>query len=199
MYNKVNPKINKFMQSSPEHMSHGIMMVVLSIQQGWHTVGEQMKDYKENQGHSRYVWGNKARTYKYLQEHEVELFNTLLSPDFTHTYKHMRLTQVVGLGVAKAGFVMQLMFGVSGCMDVHNLRRFDVPASILSVSPEMKMSTRKAKVEQYNIICHDIGTEVLWDTWCDLIAKKHPTKWVDGDHVSMVHYTYLIDSWENAA
>ena len=60
----------------------------------------------------------------------------------------------------------------------------------------MKVSSRNAKVEAYNQICHKLGTEYLWNQWCQFIADKYPTKWVDGDHVSMVHYTYLTDSYD---
>ena len=197
MFKQVNPRINEFMQSGHEQMTHGIMMVVLSIQQPWHSVGVQMQDYREKGLESKYVWGNKRKTYKWLIDNGAELFESLMDADNTDTYKHMLLTQVDGLGVAKAGFVMQLMFGVSGCMDVHNLRKYDVPASVLSVSPSMKQGTRQSKVRQYNLICHEIGTDELWNQWCQFIANKYPTKWVDGNHVSMVHYTYLTDSWYN--
>ena len=49
----------------------------------------------------------------------------------------------------------------------------------------------KRKIENYITLCHDYGTENLWNSWCSMIAAKYPTDFIDGNHVSEVHYTYL--------
>jgi len=104
------------------------------------------------------------------------------------------LTDVPGLGMVKAGFVMQMMFGRVGCIDVHNLRRLDIAPSVLTMSKKVKPDTRKKKIEAYIDACKKRRCSWLWDSWCNLIAKKDPKRWTDGEHVSMVHYEYLVSS-----
>ena len=45
----------------------------------------------------------------------------------------------------------------------------------------------------YIKLCHDYGTEELWNAWCESLALKSD-RWVDGFHVSEVHYTYLTNN-----
>ena len=47
------------------------------------------------------------------------------------------------------------------------------------------------KINKYKSLCHNIGTEKLWDTWCDYLSTKSP-KWSNGFEVSKVHYDYLM-------
>ena len=54
------------------------MMVVLSIQQPWHSVGKQMQDYRLKGSSSKYIWGNKLRTLKFLEKHKEELYRDAL-------------------------------------------------------------------------------------------------------------------------
>ena len=61
-----NPKINKFSQASAENFSLMVVMAVLSIQQDWFSVGNQIQDYRKRGLRSRFVWGNKERTLSYL-------------------------------------------------------------------------------------------------------------------------------------
>ena len=49
------------------------------------------------------------------------------------------------------------------------------------------------KIEAYVDACRQRRSAWLWDSWCNLIAKKQPNKWVDGDAVSQVHMDYLVE------
>ena len=55
------------------------------------------------------------------------------------------------------------------------------------------LETNKKKVEAYIKLCNDYGTVELWNAWCESLAFKSK-KWVDGFHVSEVHYTYLTNN-----
>ena len=51
-------------------------------------------------------------------------------------------------------------------------------------------NNRKQLIKYINL-CHDYGTENLWNSWCSMIADKYPKDFIDGNHVSELHYTYL--------
>jgi hypothetical protein len=102
--------------------------------------------------------------------------------------------QIDGLGLAKAGFVCQLTAGLVGCIDVHNIRMYNIPKKDLSFSKSIKSKTLKnKKISNYVSVCHDIGTENLWNTWCSFLATKSK-KFEDGFHVSKVHYDFLQEA-----
>ena len=196
MFKSVNPMVNAFMQASPEQMIHGGMMVSFSIQQPWHSVGKQLIDYRKKGKDSAYVWGLKGKSLAWYEDHGEALYYSVMEAK-TVDERLALFLQVDGLGMAKAGFMCQLMFGDGGCMDVHNLRKYDVKASVMNYNAAQGDATRKAKRRLYLSVCNTIGTAELWDQWCDGIAARQPTRWVDGNHVSMVHYTYLSDSYNN--
>jgi len=192
-FKTVNPKINEHCQQSPDNNADMVMMVVLSIQQPWHAVGVQMRDYKALGADSRFVWGNKRKTFDWLQEHKQQLYRDAMDAK-TDSELMQAFLQVPGLGLAKAGFCCQLFAGRVGCIDVHNLRRLNIASSVLTLNKSATDETKRKKIDAYISACKARRTSWLWDSWCKLIAKKDPKRWVDGDHVSAVHYDYLIDA-----
>ena len=95
------------------------------------------------------------------------------------------------MGLAKAGFCCQLFAGRVGCIDVHNLRRLSIPESVLKFSKKLKPESQVKKIEAYVDACRQRRSVRLWNSWCELIAKKQPDKWKDGIQVSKVHLDYL--------
>ena len=89
----------------------------------------------------------------------------------------------------------QLVAGLVGCMDIHNIKTYNVDPKSLIINKKIKTETgfknNRQKLNKYINLCHDYGTENLWNSWCDMIASKYPDDFVDGYHVSEVHYTYL--------
>lgn len=212
MFKSHNPIINEYMQANHEQMSMGIMFVVLSVKTPFHTMKKQMDDYKVNGVNSKYVWGFKRDTHEYLQEHGKDLYNELMDLCtrnwHTGTGSHWKnqterdrrmmlvLTDVPGLGLAKAGFVMQMMFGRVGCIDVHNLKRLRT-VSVKDVQ-FTKMATDKTKyqkIDNYVGICkHNNSTQRLWDQWCDQLVHKacNRGRFTDGNEVSEFHVAALL-------
>lgn len=192
-FKTINPKINEHCQVSADNTADMVMMVVLSIQQPWHAVGDQMRDYKALGAASRFVWGNKRKTFDWLQDNKEALYRDAM--DASNDVELMQaFLQVPGLGLAKAGFCCQLFAGRVGCIDVHNLRRLNIASSVLSLDKKAQPSTQKRKIEVYISACKSRRTSWLWDSWCNLIAKKDPKRWANGEHVSAVHYEYLINA-----
>ena len=201
-FKDVNPVINGYMQKSAMHMQDGIMFVVLSIKTPFHTMMNQMTDYRKHGLSSKYVWGFKKQTLEYLVENRDYLYADLMhlwdSPWQTVADRDkammLRLTDVPGLGLVKAGFVMQMMFGRVGCIDVHNSRRFyKITNKDLVFSPKAKVTTKLTKIDNYVNICKGHrSTEKLWDSWCDLIADKHCNHFSSGWDVSKYHLEALV-------
>ena len=152
-----------------------------------------MRDYREYGIMSKYVWGNKLKTLDWLMHHRDELYRDAMDAQSDAELMDAFL-QVPGLGLAKAGFCCQLFAGRVGCIDVHNLRRLNIAPSVLNLSKKVKPDTKRKKIDAYIEACKKRRCAWLWDSWCNLIAKKDPKRWADGDHVSMVHYDYLVGS-----
>jgi hypothetical protein len=196
---KIHAKaVQDYSRLSSDNLSDVILMVVLSIQQPWYSVGEQLKDVKKLGRDSRFIWGNKIKTFDSLQAKKDFIYSQYLAvlnsskPDDERALSLMNVfLQIDGLGLAKAGFVCQLTAGLVGCIDVHNIRMYNIPKKDLAFSKSIKSKALKdKKISNYVSVCHDIGTENLWDTWCSFLATKSK-KFEDGFHVSKVHYDFL--------
>jgi len=201
MYSVHAKAIQDYAKESSDNLADVITMVVLSIQQPWKDVGKQMADVKLNGKDSKYLWGNKRRTYDYITKRKGFIFNQFLAvinsskPDNEKAYSLMNIfLRIDGLGMVKAGFVCQLTAGLVGCIDLHNIRLYGIDEKILKLPKSLKSKEIKdEKINKYISICHNIGTENLWDTWCNFLATKNSV-WSNGFEVSKVHYDYLMVS-----
>ena len=210
MFSTVNPRINEYMQRDHDSMRQGILFVVASIKTPFYMLVKQMQDIGVNGVNSKYLWGFKKDAYEYLSEHSSDLYDELMD-HYQQKYQGqwsgyalkierdrrmmLILTDVPGLGLAKAGFVMQLMFGRVGCIDVHNLRRLtSVSAKDLVFNNRASDKIKYQKIDNYLNICKGYNNaERLWDKWCDQVAynpcnRKHFT---DGNDVSQFHDTSI--------
>ena len=213
MFKDHNPIINEYMQANAQQMIDGIMFVVLSVKTPFHTMAKQMQDYRDKGVDSKYVWGFKRQTYDYLQEHGQDLYDELMDLStrtkfgdlkfkgreiWCHRDRQMMLvlTDVPGLGVVKAGFVMQMMFGRVGCIDVHNLRRFyKVSEKDVQFVKTATDNTKRVKIDNYVNICRgNRSTQKLWDQWCEQLTDKkcNKSKFSSGDEVSAFHVQALV-------
>jgi len=208
MYKTHGVACQTYAQGSAENLSYTVLMIVLSIQQNWLGVGEQLADVRLQGAESRFLWGrdkvpiiSKAKTYAYLEHNKHRLYADVMmiidsdSDDGTKAKKLMDIfLDVDGLGLPKAGFACQLVAGLVGCMDVHNIRRYGIDPKTLLLSRNPKTSKGIAandrKIVDYIDMCHNYGTENLWDTWCEFLSTKSK-RWANANHVSEVHYTYL--------
>ncbi len=201
MYSVHAKAIQDYAKESSDNLADVITMVVLSIQQPWKDVGKQMADVKLNGKDSKYLWGNKRRTYDYITKRKGFIFNQFLAvinsskSNDAKAYSLMNIfLRIDGLGMVKAGFVCQLTAGLVGCIDLHNIRLYGIDEKILKLPKSLKSKEIKdEKINKYISICHNIGTENLWDTWCNFLATKNSV-WSNGFEVSKVHYDYLMVS-----
>jgi hypothetical protein len=190
-----------YSQRNANNMADTVLMVVLSIQQNWLGVGEQLADVRTNKLDSRFLWGNKRKTYEYLMSNKHKMFaqvQAVLNSNKSYDDKAYSLMKIFlrvdGLGLPKAGFCCQLVAGMVGCMDIHNIRIYGLDSKEFKLNPSPKTDKAvQANIERilrYIKLCHAYGCEHLWNSWCENLATKSP-KWQDANHVSEVHYTYL--------
>ena len=202
MYKTHAIKCQEYAMKSADNLMDVAMLVSVSIQQNWLSCGDQLKDVKKNGINSKYLWGVKSKTYKYLDSNKHKLYAQVKAIANSHksdddkAYSLMRVfLRVDGLGLPKAGFLCQLTMGLVGCMDVHNIRMYKLDPKVFVLAKNPKtikgLQANEAKLKNYIAICHDYGTETLWNEWCNNLATKSP-KWRDGNHVSEVHINYLL-------
>jgi len=194
-YSNHNPIINQYCQDNEHHMYKMVLMVVLSIQQMWQTVGDQLGDVLSKGENSRALWGNKINTFKWLQDNKSQLYDEVMfsikhihSPDKTllDTF-----SKIPNLGLPKAGFCVQLAYGSVGCMDTHNLNRLNIKSSEVKLNKKLLVIKRIQKIDKYLDICNQYSSPWLWNTWCKLIADKNNLAWENSTAVSEAHFTYL--------
>ena len=191
MFEEHNPVCNAYLQHSPDHLRTGVMMVALSIQQTWSSVGDQMEDWSRRGVRSRYVWGNKRHTHNYLLGRGKDALYRRLRAANNDAERMDILLDVPGLGLAKAGFTLQLWNGGGGCIDIHNIRAYNPPKSLLSLPGSATRSLRVRKINDYLSWCSELGSRTLWDNWCDnLAARGHSFE--NGHAVSEAHVEYLM-------
>jgi hypothetical protein len=165
---------------------------MLSIQQQWDQVGRQVLDVKANGLKSKYLFGSKRGGWEYILANKKELHKAIFSRTMPLSEKLLAVASIPGIGIVKAGFVLQLCIGKVGCLDVHNLKRFGLKASAFKLG-KVKYDTALGKAKLYIKLCEDLGgSKYLWDSWCDLLAEKYPTKYKNGQHVSRLHRDYVM-------
>ena len=204
MYQNHAVKVQQYAQLSASNLSDATLMAGLSIRQPWLNIGKQMIDVKTNKLKAKSLWGFKKDTYTYLESNKHKMFAqvmAVINSNKTDASKAMSLMKIFlrvnGLGMAKAGFMCQLTAGLVGCMDSHNLKMYNLDAKdfVLAKNPKTVkgLDANVKKIRNYIQICNEYGTENLWNSWCSFLATKS-TKWRDANHVSEVHYSYLVNA-----
>lgn len=200
MYKRDQAAIERWCKNPDKLLTVGTM-VLLSIRMQWVGVGTQMADVRANGANSKCLFGWKREGYIYLRDNRKALYRKV------RMYRAGKLElgclireflKVPGLGLAKAGFVVQLLVGEAGCLDMHNVERF-------GLTPEawrIRKLTRTAdqvreiddKIELYLGLCHTCGkSEKLWDDWCAHLNDNVST-FESADDVSRRHFTYLTEN-----
>ena len=192
MFTTHQKAIGRWGRKSPDNTSWIIAMVLLSIQQHWDQIGNQLIDLKENGLDSKYLFGSKRSGWDYVLAHKKEIHEAIYSRKLPMAEKLLAVASIPNIGLVKAGFVLQLCIGKVGCLDVHNLRRFGLSPQAFKTYG-LKYDTALGKAKLYVKVCEDLGgCEYLWNSWCDLLAEKYPNKYKNGQHVSRLHKDYVI-------
>lgn len=208
MFAEHQPIIGDWARKAPSHLAECIRFAVLSAQQPLYRVPDDMRavhDSHPEAGDILFAWKGEAwrqagananANYWNAMALWDDYQCDMVSRDtFARELVQYLAGNVYGLGLAKAGFVAQLAFGVAGCLDTHNLRRFNLGARVFDNFCQRKTArNRRAMVQRYCDICDKLGgTEFLWDSWCRYVAteSRNARQYESPNHVSLIHLTAL--------
>jgi hypothetical protein len=183
---------------TPERMVDVATMVLLSIRMQWVGVGNQMRDVRANGANAKSLWGFKRAGYVYLRDNREALYRRVEKARAGEIYIDdlMRdFLKVPGLGLPKAGFVVQLLTGEAGCLDMHNVKRFGLDVSAWKirtlVDTDAQLREIDDKINYYLALVDACGGSMkLWNDWCEYLNDKVST-FTSADDVSRRHFTYL--------
>jgi hypothetical protein len=200
MYDMHQVKIERYAKANADNWFKTIQFVLLTIQQPLWQIPEQMKLVNAKGSEAHCLWGVKGRAWAWHQErmHETYDYAMMLdqsepNPEYAAHDVLMYLASLPGLGLAKGGFLAQCVFGLVGCLDSHNIERFNLSKSQVSASAFKQaktVTTRQRKVTQYLDLCNELGgCKGLWDSWCSYVYERnaHTMRYDSAMHVSATH------------
>ena len=186
MYKRDVPKIIEYVESTDNVVDVGAF-VLCTIQTPLSRVGSQMEDIRKNGANSKALWGSKRKGYQYLLNHHDDL-KTLKNLEISIDSALKKAMEVPGFGLPKASFFLQLLGHDIGCLDSHNLKRYNLPVVI----------TRGKKIVDYIKTVREIqNAEGWWDSWCNYVAGNRMNKSLaTGDKVSSYHYECISGDYQ---
>jgi hypothetical protein len=201
MFANHQPTISAYARESADNFARVAQFVILTIQNSleqvpadWDTVDAGGDDAMG------VLYGWKFAAWHNVWEKREYLF-TACEHAWTHAESERELAAAVvdlfahepGFGLAKAGFVAQLIYGVAGCLDTHNIVRFGLPAERFAKYKTFRTAkTRRKRLNEYLDTCEALGgCEALWDGWCAYVADKRPKVYADAIAVSLMHLKAL--------
>lgn len=190
MYDKHVPIIRAHALASPQGLTDLITFVLLTIQQQFPTVARQFADVRANGANSKVLFGSKRAGYQYACEHKEVIFAAVTKAvEVSDTIGAIDvLTNVPGLGIAKAAFVAQCVGLDVACLDQHNLARLGLPDNAFNFKKTIKPETRRAKIEAYvKLTRKSGGARYWWNTWCEYVAGRRNSPLKTGAAVSAFH------------
>ena len=203
-YLKHNKYVRKFGQTSPKNLEKVIAFVFASIRVQTFLLPKYMKEWRKKGLKSSWIWGNKRTGLHYVRKHRDDLHKRAMAI-IKAKKKNMAedlimlFLEVPGLGIPKSAFVVQLLTGSTGCLDVHNIRKYlpDIDASkgtpsILQTSGNT-LPVKRRKVKEYQeIVANTGGSMVWWINWCNHIGVLQPKYFTGGREVSKLHVDCII-------
>ena len=194
MFSEHQPVIAAYARSNPDACISLIDVVLQTVRTPFYLVGPRIKDVRQNELNSVYLKNaTKRKAFKRLRVIKTQLHEDIFSDDKSIEEKLLILSGIPGLGIAKSGFVLQLCIGKSGCLDVHNLRRFNIDEKTFKLRDNTKHDTALNKARLYTDTIKKLGgTEKLWNDWCKLIAHLYPKHYNNALHVSRLHVDFIL-------
>ena len=201
MYKRDQAIISTYARANPENFARVLQFVILTARVKLANVPADFETAEqggpEAMGvlfgwkHQAFIelWKNRETHYSYCEaaqsycETEQDLARELIE----------YFASLWGFGPAKAGFTTQLIYGISGCLDTHNLKRFKIPMRTFDNYRQIKtVKARRRKIARYvKLVYENGGPESLWDTWCHYVADNQPALYRSASHVSALHVEAL--------
>lgn len=98
------------------------------------------------------------------------------------------MDELSGMGLVKAAFATQMLFGKMGCIDIHNAREMGYDKAPAGKSKKQR--------ENYLKIQAIKSSEEWWNDWCNALTTKTRTGYIvgqySGDQISMMHSAAVL-------
>lgn len=128
MYDKHQSKIQSFARANPDNLARTLWLAILSANTSLTSVGSIIDDMEAGRQSTTsaridacsYAWDNRADIYHHCEDIYYHANDWEQASNAMVNY----LASIPGMGIVKAGFACQLAYGLSGCIDTHNVRRF---------------------------------------------------------------------------
>ncbi len=194
MYRDHQPIIAINARKSAEGFKRACVFVLSTIRVGLPTAVAATRTYlKTGEREPGAFFGSKLDGLDYLDVHAERLWSLCEHLSATLDGRELEnalvdvLIDIPGIGLAKAGFIAQLIYGRSGCIDTHNLIRFGLKEREFRPIPaSAKPATRERHINRYNEFVEQVGgTEKLWDDWCAHVSSLQG--YGTPDEVSAMH------------
>ena len=196
------PIIGRYARSSPKAMGNVFQFVIATVQQALVTVPTILESFQQDGRGSVYAFGFKRDALDWLEENQESLYKQSLNiydgyanPEDASAELLFYFAGLPGLGLVKGGFMAQLAFGVGGCLDTHNIKRFGLnPARFKACrfKDARTASTKNKIVSEYLDYCRQSGgCALLWAEWCDYVATNQPKVYPGAAAVSALHVESL--------
>lgn len=199
LYSKDIRDCNEFAQASPENLRRCAVFVLATIQQQLEVTPVAVTEMLAIGVNSKFAWGIKKRGLPYLEANADSLYADAMSARNRPAALLEVFLRVPGFALVKAGFLCQIFAGKVGCIDTHNIRRYDIKLQDLRYSGNEKSETRKLKRERYVELCAGLGgSHALWSRWCDYVAELRPNNWTNGAEVSRFHFDVVTGTESGA-
>jgi hypothetical protein len=198
MFSTHQKAIADFALSSNVGLERTFRLVFLSIRQPFHSMAKQMRDVDDNGLQSPYLFGWKRDGLAFVRANASTIRETLkaVPAGYGDAQALLEVATVPGLGLVKAGFVLQLVTGSAGCIDSHNLQRFGLNANAFKYGSNASDALKRKKALAYLDACWKAGgCASLWNGWCDYVAAQQPKHWQSGFDVSAMHESAILGDY----
>jgi|DEB0MinimDraft_6_1074348.scaffolds.fasta_scaffold09630_3 hypothetical protein len=198
MFSTHQKAISEFALGSNVGLERTFRLVFLSIRQPFHAMQKQMQDVDDNGLQSPYLFGWKRDGLAFVRANASTIREKLKAvPDgYGDAQALLDVATVPGLGLVKAGFVLQLVTGSAGCIDSHNMQRFGLNVNAFKYGSNASDALKRKKALAYLDACwRSGGCESLWNGWCDYVAAQQPKHWQSGFDVSAMHESAILGDY----
>lgn len=186
MYAEHCSAIAHYMHSDLEGFKRGAWFAICSIRQPITVVPEQVA--RLALGDTGPLFGHKVAAFDYLERHAWALWVSIkLAPD--NAQRIAVLLHVPGLGIVKAGFVLQLMGYDVACLDSRNVKREGRAARAFRTDGKPPAALGR-KVAAY-LREVEGKAAAYWDAWCQDVAQVYD---MTAEQISELHMAIVPDN-----
>lgn len=172
--------VDKF---GPDGLAHVAYCVIGTIRTRFIHIEEITHSIKKQGEKSKHIWGHKVDAYKTINENKEKWFESIFKNRLDEVSAINIIAETKGIGIAKSGFLLQMLGYNTSCLDVHNLNK-------LGISDTYFRNSNRTK--EYVELVQKEGAEYWWDTWCKFIAEKDGVKYFkSSEEVSKSHVTAI--------